>query len=86
MDNGLSLRRGLLTSAERERLGQPEAYLASLAGADAIVVPRRLVLAHEAGLVDSRWGQRRRRAGDELLRAGALGLDGCGGNRQERDE
>lgn len=54
------------------------AHLAALAGADPIVVPRGLVLAHEAGLVDAGQGWGRGGAGHDLLRAGALRLDGCG--------
>ena len=51
-------------------------HLAALAGADPVVVSWRLVLAHEAGLVDPGRGQRRGGAGDQLLRAAALSLDG----------
>lgn len=54
------------------------AHLAALAGADPIVVPRGLVLAHEAGLVDAGQGWGRGGAGHDLLRAGALRLDSCG--------
>lgn len=62
-----------------------EAYLAALTRADAIVVSRGLVLAHEAGLVDSgrwRWG---RRTGNQLLGTGALRLNGCWKGRQDSD-
>lgn len=49
-----------------------EKALTPLTGADPIVVPRRFVLADEAGLVHS-WGRQWRwRARHELLRAGAL--------------
>jgi len=54
-------------------------YLAALAGADAVVVARGLVLAHEAGLVGA--GRRRRGggAGEQVVRAGAgaLAFNGC---------
>lgn len=60
-----------------------ETYLAALTGTDTIVVSRGLVLADEAGLVDSRRGQRGRRAGDEFLRTGALRFNGCRECRQE---
>lgn len=49
-------------------------YLATLARTDTIVVPRRLVLADEAGLVNTRRRWWRRGAGHHLLRTGALGL------------
>lgn len=53
-------------------------HLTPLAGADPIVVARRLVLADEAGLVHA--GRRKRRWGawDQFLGAGALGLNRCG--------
>lgn len=54
-----------------------ESYLAALTCTDTIVVSRGLVLADEAGLVDSGRGWRGRRAGDQLLRTGALRLDRC---------
>ena len=57
-----------------------QSHLAALAGADPVVVSRGLVLAHEAGLVDPGRGQRRGGAGDQLLRAAALSLDGWGEN------
>lgn len=66
--------------------GIPESYLAALARTDAIVVSRGLVLADEAGLVDSGRGRRGRRAGDELLRTGALRLNGCRECKQEKTE
>jgi len=59
-------------------------HLAALAGADPVVVPRRLVLAHEAGLVDPGGRRRRRGAGHDLLRAGALGLYRCGPRERRR--
>lgn len=65
-----------------------EAYLAALARTDAIVVSRGLVLAHEAGLVDSGRWRRGRRTGNQLLRTGALRLNGCWKGRKgsEGDE
>lgn len=57
--------------------GVLESYLAALTRADAIVVSGGLVLAHEAGLVDSGRGWRGRWTGDELFRTGALRLNGC---------
>ena len=44
-----------------------ESYLAALTSTDTIVISRGLVLADEAGLVDSGRGRRRWRARDELL-------------------
>lgn len=51
-------------------------YLAAFAGTDAVVVAGGFVLADEAGFVDSRWRRRRRRTGDNFLRARALRLHG----------
>lgn len=62
---------GLADSREK---GPPESHLAAFAGADTIVVPWGLVLAHKAGLVDTRWGRWRWRTGYHLLWAGALCL------------
>lgn len=61
-----------------------ESYLAALTRTDAIVVSRGLVLADEAGLVDSRRGWRGWWAGDKFLRTGALCFDGC--KQKEGDE
>lgn len=56
-----------------------DSYLAPFTCADSIVVARGLVLADETGLVDP-WGRWRRGwAGDDLLRACALGLHGYNG-------
>lgn len=62
-----------------------EAYLAALARTDAIVVSRGLVLAHEAGLVDSGRRRRGRRTGNQLLGTGALRLNGCWKGRQDSE-
>lgn len=62
------------------------AYLAALARADAIVVSGGLVLAHEAGLVDSGRGWRGWWTGDELFRTGALRLNGCWSCKNESKE
>lgn len=61
-------------------------YLAALTSTDTIVVSRGLVLADEAGLVDSGRGRRGRRAGDKLLRAGALRFNGCRKCKQEEED
>lgn len=53
-------------------------HLTPLAGADPIVVPGRLVLADETGLVHAGRRKRRRGAWDQFLGAGALGLNRCG--------
>lgn len=50
-------------------------HLTPLAGADPIVVPGRLVLADETGLVHAGRRKRRRGAWDQFLGAGALGLN-----------
>lgn len=63
-----------------------ESYLAALTSTDTIVVTRGLVLADEAGLVDSRRGRRGRRAGDQLLRTSALCFNGCRKCKQEKKE
>lgn len=63
-----------------------QSYLAALTSTDTIVVSRGLVLADEAGLVDSGRGWRGRRAGDELLRTGALRFNGCGECKQKKKE
>lgn len=54
--------------------GSPAVYLAALARTDTIVVPRRLVLADEAGFVNTWWRWRGRGTGHHLLRTGALSL------------
>lgn len=63
--------------AELKKALAGSSHLAALTGADPVVVPWGLVLAHKAGLVDTRWGRWRRRTGYHLLRAGALGLHRC---------
>lgn len=63
-----------------------ESYLAALTCTDTIVVSRGLVLADEAGLVDSGRGWWGRRAGDQLLRTGSLRLDRCRECKQEKKE
>ncbi len=63
-----------------------ESYLAALTSTDTIVISRGLVLADEAGLVDSGRGWRGWRAGNELLRTGALRFNGCRECKQEKKE
>ena len=71
--------------APRTRAGT---HLAALAGADPVVVARRLVLADETRLVHARRRERGRGARDQFLGAGALGLNRCGreaeGERSEK--
>ena len=70
--------------APRTRAGT---HLAALAGADPVVVARRLVLADEARLVHAWRRKRGRGARDQFLGAGALGLNRCGGEAEgERSE
>lgn len=66
--------------------GVQESYLAALTCTDTIVVSRGLVLADEAGFVDSWRGRRGWRAGDQLLRTGALRLDRCRECKKEKKE
>lgn len=73
-----------VTSWRKEEVRHWGTHLAPLAGTDAIVVARWLVLANEAGLVHPRRRKWRWWARDELLRAGTLCLDGY--NREERGE
>lgn len=63
-----------------------QSYLTALTRTDSIVISRGFVLADETGLVDSGWRWWRRRAGDQLLRTGALRFDGCRESKREEDE
>lgn len=63
-----------------------QSYLAALTRTDSIVISRGFVLADEAGLVDSGRRRWRWRAGDQLLRTGALRFDGCRESKREEDE
>lgn len=67
------------------KLKQGPPHLAALTGADPVVIAGGLVLAHEAGLVDTGRGQGGRGTWDQLLRTGALGLDGCRDTTEEDD-
>lgn len=61
-------------------------HLTALTRADPIVVPWWFVLADEAGLVHSRRGKWRWRAGDQFLWAGALCFNRCNGDGVGREE
>ena len=76
--NNYSEWKGSLSKCHRGKTKEAfESYLAALTSTDTIVISRGLVLADEAGLVDSGRGRWRWRAGDELLWTGALCFNGC---------